>query len=246
MAFFLHSDWFRAFFINLIIILIAHRLPFLTKKGWLHAGILGTILLGCIGWNAWIAVALYLLFGTLVTKIGFSFKKSKGIAEGRGGRRGPENVWGSAATGTLLAIIYKLLNGYGEYFLFIAFASSFSAKLADTFGSEIGKRWGQNTYLITNLRAVPVGTDGAISFAGTIASFVGSSLMGLIMYKLGFLASALSLTIVIFSGFIATLAESVFGALFQHRIGWISNELVNFFQTVFASILSIVFAYTSL
>ncbi len=238
MAFFLNSEWFWAFFINFIIILIAHKLPFLTSEGWFHAGILGTILLGCIGWNAWLAVAFYLLLGTVVTKIGFSFKKAKGIAEGRGGRRGPENVWGSAATGAFLALIYKLLNGSGEYLIFIGFASSFSAKLADTFGSEIGKRWGRRTYLISTLNPVPAGTDGAISLEGTVASFVGSSLMGLIMYYLYFLPSLISLFIVIFSAFIATLMESFFGAFFQHRIKWMSNELVNFIQTIFASILS--------
>ncbi len=240
--FFFQSDWFLAFFINFIIILLAHRLSFLTRAGWVHAGILGTILLGCIGWTAWLAVALYLLLGTLVTKIGFSFKESKGIAEGRGGKRGPENVWGSAATGALLAIIYKALNGSAEYILFVGFASSFSAKLADTFGSEIGKRWGRKTYLITNFKEVAAGTDGAISLQGTFASLLGSLLMALVMYKLDFLTSISSLTIVIISGFIATLMESYFGAIFQNRIVWMSNELVNFFQTTFAAIISIAFA----
>ena len=35
---------------------------------------------------------LYLFLGQLVTKIGFDEKEALGIAEGRGGRRGPENV----------------------------------------------------------------------------------------------------------------------------------------------------------
>ena len=47
---------------------------------------------------------------------------------------------------------------------------------------------------------------------------------------------------IIISGFIATLAESYFGAFFQHKIGWMSNELVNFIQTTFASVISISFA----
>ena len=137
--------------------------------------------------------------------------------------------------------MYLILRA-GEYLFFLAFSSSFSAKLADTFGSEIGKRWGRKTYLITNFRSVPAGTDGAISLEGTFASFGGSLLMGLIMYKLYFLTSFISLSIVVISGFIATLMESYFGALFQDRIPWISNELVNFFQTIFAAIISILLA----
>ncbi|KGG15348.1 MULTISPECIES: TIGR00297 family protein [unclassified Prochlorococcus] len=238
----IYNSWAWAFCINFLIIAIAQRFPFLTNTGWLHAGILGTILLACLGWSGWFAVALYLLLGTLVTKIGFSYKKSRGIAEGRGGRRGPENVWGSAATGAILAIAYQLFSGYGEYFIFIGFSSSFSAKLADTFGSEIGKRYGRKTFLITNLKRAKAGTDGAISLEGTYASFFGSLIMGLVMFLLSFINSLQSLFIVITSGFIATIMESYFGAVFQQRISWLTNEVVNFIQTLFAALLSMLIA----
>ena len=46
-----------------------------------------------------------------------------GLAEAREGRRGPENLWGSAATGACLAIFIKL--GFEPQNLFlIGFASS--------------------------------------------------------------------------------------------------------------------------
>jgi len=102
---FISGIWINAFLINFLLIFLGHRLPFLTKNGWIHAGILGTLLLGSIGWNGWIAVCVYLLLGTLVTKIGYKNKASRGIAEARGGQRGPENVWGSAATGCSLALL---------------------------------------------------------------------------------------------------------------------------------------------
>ena len=82
--------WINAFLINFLLIFVGHRLPFLTKKGWIHAGILGTLLLGSIGWNGWISVCVYLLLGTLVTKIGYKNKASRGIAEARGAR---EAAW---------------------------------------------------------------------------------------------------------------------------------------------------------
>jgi uncharacterized membrane protein len=108
----------------------------MTKSGWISAGILGTILWGCLSWQGWMSVVIYLLFGSLVTKIGFKFKKAQGIAEKRGGRRGPENVWGSAATGLFLAIMAKF-NATNVVMFKVGFAASFAAKLADTFGSEI-------------------------------------------------------------------------------------------------------------
>ena len=47
----------------------------------------------------------FVLLGSIVTRIGIDYKQSKGIAENRGGKRGPENLWGSAATGAILAIM---------------------------------------------------------------------------------------------------------------------------------------------
>ena len=103
----IRNQFFIGFCINFILIYIFCKIPLMTKSGWISAGILGTILWGCLSWQGWMSVVIYLLFGSLVTKIGFKFKKEQGIAEKRGGRRGPENVWGSAATGLFLAIMTK-------------------------------------------------------------------------------------------------------------------------------------------
>ena len=130
----IEHQWFWAFFINLLLISIAQRFPLLTRSGWLHAGALGTILWGCLGWRGWLAVVIYLLLGSLVTKLGFADKLKAGLAESRGGSRGPENLWGSAASGAFLAILVGAQFG-PERLLLVGFASSFSAKLADTFGS---------------------------------------------------------------------------------------------------------------
>ena len=234
--------WFFAFVFNFTLIAIVHRIPFLTRTGWAHAGILGTILIGCLGWQGWLSVALYLLFGSLVTKIGLKQKQLKGIAEERGGRRGAKNVWGSAASGTIIAILIGAGIGSKEVLL-AGFAASFAAKLADTFGSELGKTWGSKTILITNLKPVAPGTDGGISLEGTIASVVGSVLMTLAMVTLSLINSSQIILIVISAGIIATLLESVIGALFQNRFNFLSNELINFIQTTFASISAIVLAY---
>lgn len=236
------SDWFFAFLINFILILISHRSPILTPKGWFHAGALGTILWGCLGWQGWFAVVIYLVLGSLVTKIGFSYKKSLGISESRNGSRGPENVWGSAATGAFIAILIGLGIGSSNL-LKIAFAASFSAKLADTFGSEIGKRWGRKTYLITSFRPVLAGTEGAVSLEGTFASFAGCLLMSFVMTSLSITSGIISFLIIALSGFIATLLESVLAAVFQSRINWLTNEVINFIQTTFAALFAILITY---
>jgi len=130
--------------------------------------------------------------------------------------------------------------------LLVGFAASFAAKLADTFGSEIGKRWGQRTVLITSLRPVAPGSEGAISLEGTAASLVGGLLMALICAALGLLqglrsGSAGTLTaiaLVTVVALLATLLESVIGATLQQRWAWLSNEWVNGLQTALAALLA--------
>ena len=236
------SLWLTALVLNAVLIAWAQRFPLLTKAGWCHAGILGTVLWGSLAWRGWLAVVAYLVLGSLVTKLGFARKQELGLAEGRGGRRGPENVWGSAFTGLVLALL--IAAGVGSpALLLIGFSASFAAKLADTFGSEIGKRWGRTTLLITNLRPVPAGTEGAVSVEGTLASGLGSLLMTLVMAFLGLLQSGAAFALVLVVGFIATLLESLLGALGQGRWPWLSNELVNGLQTAWAAALAMIAAW---
>jgi len=231
------NQFFIGFCINFILIFIFCKIPLMTKSGWISAGILGTILWGCLSWQGWMAVVFYLLFGSLVTKIGYKFKKEQGIAEKRGGRRGPENVWGSAASGLFLAMMTKF-NAANLLLFKVGFAASFAAKLADTFGSEIGKRFGKDTYLITSFKKVERGTEGGISLEGTLASILGSIFMTFIMLCLSIISTKSQFIIVAVSGFLATLSESIIGAKFQNKYK-LSNEMVNSIQTSIASVFAI-------
>lgn len=235
------QHWLWALLINAVLIAVAQRLPLLTPAGWVHAGVLGTLLLGSLDWPGWWAVVLYLALGSLVTRIGFRRKQEQGLAEARGGRRGPENVWGSAATGAALAVLC-VLPASPVPLLKIGFAASFSAKLADTFGSEIGKRWGRHTVLITSLRPVAPGTEGAVSLEGTAASLVGSALMALVLLQLGLLRDPAAWLLVTLVGLLATLVESLIGAALQSRWHWLSNELVNAVQTLLAAVAAMLLA----
>jgi uncharacterized protein (TIGR00297 family) len=243
--------------LNTLLIGVAQRLPLLTRAGWVHAGILGSLLWGCLGLRGWLAVVLYLALGSLVTRLGFRTKQARGLAEGRGGARGPENVWGSAATGALLAMAAVLAPPSWQPLLLLGFAASFAAKLADTCGSEIGKRWGRHTVLITSLRPVPPGTEGAISLEGTAASLAGSGLMAALMLGLGLGAGSSVSTssvsssavnpgavwlLITLVGLAATLIESLIGASAQQRWAWLSNELVNGIQTAIAALLAMALA----
>lgn len=234
--------WFWGFALNTALIVLAQPLPLLTQGGWIHAGVLGTVLWGCLGWKGWLSVVIYFLMGSLVTRLGLDRKKAAGLAEARSGRRGPENVWGSAATATIIAILIKI-NFLPIPLLMLAFSASFSAKLSDTFGSEIGKTWGQKTFLLSNFKKVSPGTEGAISIEGLIASILGSILMTGVFTLLAFIPDKISFVLVSSIGFTATLIESLIGSTIQNKYNWMTNEVVNFIQTLIAAILVIIISF---
>ncbi len=232
-----------AFVINLILISLVQKTPVLTKAGWVHAGSLGTILLYCLGWSGWLSVVAYLILGSLVTRYGFKKKAKASIEEKRGGKRGPENLWGSAATGAFLALLVKLSTS-NEKLLLVGFAASFAAKLADTFGSEIGKVLGTNAYSITTFKKVSPGTEGAVSFEGLVASLIGSLFMTVVMIGLQIIDGMYIAYVVLICGFVSTLCESILGDFLQRRNYIISNEGINALQTSFAGLIAICIANT--
>eukprot|EP00550_Attheya_septentrionalis_P003949 CAMPEP_0198289784 /NCGR_PEP_ID=MMETSP1449-20131203/7862_1 /TAXON_ID=420275 /ORGANISM="Attheya septentrionalis, Strain CCMP2084" /LENGTH=362 /DNA_ID=CAMNT_0043988171 /DNA_START=58 /DNA_END=1146 /DNA_ORIENTATION=+ len=209
----------------------------LTPEGFGHALALGTLLWTTLGWRGWSVCVLYLFLGSAVTKVKFAEKEKMGIAEGRGGRRGPENIWGSAAT----ALVCAACSVQGDQFLGISsnlyvlgFVASLATKLADTFASEIGKAYGKTTFLITTFEKVDPGTEGAVSLEGTLAALVGGSFLPLFGLGIHMLDSVQAVVLATIAAFLATNAESLIGATLQGKEGfqWMTNEVVNFFNTV--------------
>lgn len=225
----------------------------LTIEGFFHALALGTLLWHTLGWRGWTTCVLYLFLGQLVTKVKFREKEAKGIAEGRGGRRGPENVWGSAATALLCAsaslqIHPSIVTGSSSTFfgisydlLLLGYVSSLATKLADTFASEIGKAYGKTTFLITSFERVEPGTEGAVSAEGTAAALVGGSFLPLYAFGIGLIHDWSSVGIATVAAFLATNAESWIGAVLQGKKGfeWMTNEVVNFINTVIGATIAI-------
>jgi hypothetical protein len=87
--------YWQAFGLNAILFALLSKklLKSLTPEGFAHSFALGTLLWTTLGWRGWSLCVLYLVAGNLVTKVRFAEKEKRGLAEKRGGRRGPENVW---------------------------------------------------------------------------------------------------------------------------------------------------------
>lgn len=210
----------------------------LTPQGLLHAWFLGVTLWSTLGVAGWALCVLYLIGGSLVTKVKQAEKEALGIAEKRGGARGPENVWGSAAAGTICALASVVLPTWRRH-LQVAYVASLATKLSDTFASEVGKAYGKRTFLITTLKPVPRGTEGAISVEGTLAGVGGSLLIAAAGVLLRLMPTS-AVAAVLIAAFVATNIESVLGASLQNdKHPWATNEFINFLNTAIGAALAL-------
>nr|WP_298614855.1 TIGR00297 family protein [uncultured Thermosynechococcus sp.] len=227
-------------FLGAIALLVRQKL--LTLAGLFHAWLLGVLIWGTLGWQGYLIVMVYFLVGSAVTRLGMAEKEAAGIAEKRSGARGPENVWGSAFTGTVCALLVLLFPQWRELF-WVGFVASFSTKLSDTCASEVGKAYGQRTFLITTLKPVPRGTEGAVSLEGTLAGIGGAAVIAVLGWGVG-LMGAIAIPICILAAFLANLVESLVGATLQERYPWLSNEVVNIINTTVGALgaMGVVFA----
>jgi len=226
----------------------------LTTAGLVHAWILAVILWSSLGWRGFLTGVFYLFCGSSVTKVGKEKKEALGIAEGRGGQRGPENVWGAAATAAMCALAFgsaqKLVLclpvaaslGIAKVrsLLLIGVIASFATKLGDTSASEIGKVYGKTTYLATTFRKVPPGTEGAVSLEGTLAGIAGSLLLCLFGVVFGMMPAS-AIAPCVFAAWFANNIESIIGAAAQGKegMGWLTNEVVNFINTTVGAVTAI-------
>lgn len=244
------NPWLVAVGLNTVLLSIAWLIPkkLLTPAGLFHAWLLGILIWGTLGWQGYVVVMFYFLAGSAVTRIGMAQKEAEGIAEKRSGARGPENVWGSAATAALCAlgvaaIGANLLPPSLQPLLLLGYVASFSTKLSDTCASEVGKAYGKRTFLITTLQPVARGTEGAVSLEGTLAGVVGSVAIALLAWGIGVI-NLVGVGLCVIAAFVATNLESVIGATLQTKVSWLTNEVVNAINTLVGAIAAILLALT--
>ncbi|MDQ4106909.1 MAG: DUF92 domain-containing protein [Actinomycetota bacterium] len=184
-----------------------------------------------LGWRGFAVLALFVVGGSALTRLGYGRKQTGGTAEARGGRRGARNAFANGGVAVLCALL-AALTPYQEVFA-AAFVASVGAAFADTAESEVGQLYSGTPRLITTFMRVPPGTDGAVSLPGTLAGLAAAGSTAALGLSVGLIGSVGDGLFVAAAAFLGTVADSLVGAL-APRVG---NELTNVICTLTAAVL---------
>ena len=209
---------------------LAYALGMVSAGGALGGFVVGTVIYASLGPGGFAVLALFVVGASALTRIGYRQKEGSGAAEARGGRRGARN----AAANCGVAVACALLAApTGSEAFAAAFVASLGAAFADTSESEVGGLVSRTPRLITNLRKVPPGTDGAVSVPGTLAGIAAAGLTALLGLALGLVDGPEAALLVACASFLGTVADSLVGALAPS----LGNEITNVLCTLVAALL---------
>jgi len=192
--------------------------------------------------TALLPVLAVLALTTLTTRAGRNHKERLGTAEehrGRGASQVAANLGVAALTSNDLVQSWLLDQPWlsqlflTPHLLFAAGLAALAEAAADTVSSEAGQVLDGQPRMITTLKRVTPGTDGAVSLAGTVTGIIAAGIVA------GVGAFALRGGMEMF--WIAS-AGAVFGLFFDsllgatlERIDWLNNDAVNFLSTASAA-----------
>ena len=203
-----------------------------------------------VPYEAWhtdlLPVLAVAVLAALSTRAGRRRKEQLGTAEGKRGRSASQ-VAANLGVATLVStnpIVFWLVDTPWlerathptEQLAAVALAALAEAA-ADTVSSEIGQIVGGKPRMITTLKSVPPGKDGAVSVAGTLAGAIASGIVA---------ATGTWAVHGDWRMFGVSCASGVFGLLFDSLLGatlegwgWLNNDAVNFLSTASAAAIAL-------
>jgi uncharacterized protein (TIGR00297 family) len=218
--------------VNLVLAVVFRNAGTVDRSGMAAGFAVGTLTWTLGGWRAFAILIAFFVLGSGTTRLGRRRKERLGVAQAKRGARSARHALANCGVGVYLAGLAATAPAPGLYLL--SFVCAYATAAFDTVSSEIGQAWGGRPVMITTLRPVPVGTDGAVSLVGTLAGFAAAAVVGLIALALG-LVGLPSLAIVLVAAFIGSSADSLLGATLERR-GLMDNDAVNFSNTLIGAL----------
>jgi uncharacterized protein (TIGR00297 family) len=193
------------------------------------AGVCFLLYLGA-GPGAFVALVAVFALTWISTRFGYRRKEKLGTAERLDGRTALQVLANLAVAASCAGLSVLIAE---KAVLLLAVSAALSEAAADTVSSELGQARNEKARLITNWEEVPAGTDGGVSWAGTMAGIAAASVVSLVCVLTG-LVPTKWLGISIAGAIAGMIADSYLGALLERR-KLLNNNAVNFLGTLVAA-----------
>jgi uncharacterized protein (TIGR00297 family) len=221
--------------VNVVFAFLGWRLRTVTVAGAVTGAAIGIAVWLGAGSAGWTLLFAAFAIASITTRLGHRRKALLGIAEDRGGRRGPGNA--IANTGLAAWAIALSLGMHDPRAAILVAVAALATAASDTVASEVGKAWGRTTWLITRLQSVPPGTSGAVSLEGTAAGAVGAVILAAVGASLGLIPSFAIVPIAL-AATLASFAEGWLAVNFEAP-GLLNNDTLNFLNSLIGASLAL-------
>lgn len=192
--------------ISILLSLLLGGMAYLKKALTIPALILAvifSIIISYYGGLTSFIILVTVFLGSIITKL---FQKEK-----KKQSRNIIQIICNVGIPALSIIIYGLTRN--NIYLLI-YAAVMSESLADTLASDIGKLSKKEPVNILTWKRSKKGLSGNVSMLGLFSALIGSILIGIIYY-IGMEQNFLSFVIIVLSGFLGSIIDSILGAIIQ-------------------------------
>jgi uncharacterized protein (TIGR00297 family) len=197
-----------------------------------------TLYLWTPGWHTalWPLGAL-LVLTLFATRYGRRAKEVLGLAEGRHGRTAAQvvaNLGVAAMCGIPLTLAAVASSEAVSRVWLVGMLAAVGEATADTLSSELGQVLGGEPRLLTTMRKVPRGTDGAVTMIGTLCGLGGAAVVvavGVAVLRVGAWEALPAWGAAVLGLFF----DSLLGEWVERR-GWLGNDAVNTLSTLAAAL----------
>ena len=188
--------------------LLSYKKKWLTLSGAISAFLLGLIVLWMGGFSAFVVFLFFFISSSLVSRV----SKEINRREKKGNSRDMVQVLANGLPAVLSLLLTRLPSLYIP--ALVAFSSAVAEATADTWSGSIGSLSHKDPLSIITLTKVPKGISGGVTLLG----FLGGLSASLLVSSLSIGVFGLSLgmgCIIAGSGFLGSVLDSFFGAVFQ-------------------------------
>lgn len=240
-------------FVAVPIAALALAVGALTMSGAVAAVVVGAL---CIlaGWGWAALLILYFVVAVAFSKLGADAKARRtGSVVAKTGGRDAIQVLANGGVFALAAFLSTHASA-GATLLAAAAVGALAASAADTLATELGTLVGGEPRSVIGWRAVPTGTSGGVTVAGSLAMVGGAVLIVLAAFGMGLTSHVI---VAALGGIAGAIADSLLGAILQARrrcprcdlaterrihdcgtptehaggLSWLDNDLVNLCAT---------------